>query len=316
MARTVKRPFREIAFVGGRFDEAAGLLDLDILNEFRVYREIVVETAKDLWRQKNRDRPNLPPNFEKGFRPGISGEIGEGSVRVSIARIPRGEERQLGLDLSVPDTDIFDEAAELMEQALVALQDDKLFPKGMTTSALRELEKWGKSLTGEESIILGTPGNGVTFNAEIRERLTDRLPKPYFDTLDLTGEVRAADIRKTTGGSFKINLDYHRDAVPGEFTNEQEAIITEALHSHDTVRLKFRGRCEFSPSGEMRSIAEILDCEVVQETDEPVYDPTSVLRIFDRLHKSTPESAWENMPTDGARNYKHYLYGFPKEEEE
>lgn len=314
MTRAVKRPFREISFVGGRFDDAAGFLDVDVLDEFRVYRKIVVETAKELWRQKNRDRPNLPPNFEKGFRPGISGEIGEGSVRVSIARTPRGEGRQLGLDLGTPDMDIFDEAAELMEQALVALQDDKLFPKGMTTPALREFEKWGKSLTGEESIILGTPGNGVTFDAKIRERLTDRLPKPYFDTLDLTGEVRAADLKKNKpGGSFKINLDYHSDAVYGKFTDEQEAIITEALHSHDTVRLKFRALCEYRSNGEMRRIAEIQDCEIVREETS---DPASLLRIFDKIHKTTPESVWANLPTDGARNYKHYLYGFPKEGEE
>ena len=75
MARTVRRPFREIAFVGGRFDEAAGLLDFDVLNELRVYRKIVVETAKELWRQGNLDRQNLPSGFENGLRLGISGEI-------------------------------------------------------------------------------------------------------------------------------------------------------------------------------------------------------------------------------------------------
>ena len=308
MTRTVKRPFRELSFVGGRFDEAAGLLDFDVLNELRVYRKIVVETAKDIWRQRNRDRRNLPSGFENGLRLGISGEIGEGSVRVSIARIPRA------MVLDMPDT--FDNAADIIDETLVALRDDKLFPKGITSPTLREFEKWGKSLSDRESIVLGAPGGqGAVFNAKIRERLTDRLPKPYFDTLDLTGEVRAAYLRDKTGGSFKINLDYHRDAVYGRFTDEQEATITEALNSHDNVRLKFLGRCEFSPNGEMRRIAEIHDCEIVREEDSVAPDPASILRIFDEIHKSTPESAWANMPTDGARNYKHYLYGFPKEEE-
>ncbi len=39
----------------------------------------------------------------------------------------------------------------------------------------------------------------------------------------------------------------------------------------------------------------------------------SVLRMIRRIHESTPESAWDNVPTDGARNYKHYLYGWPKD---
>ena len=29
-----------------------------------------------------------------------------------------------------------------------------------------------------------------------------------------------------------------------------------------------------------------------------------------------PPEAWVDIPTDSAKNYKHYLYGFPKEQEE
>ena len=39
----------------------------------------------------------------------------------------------------------------------------------------------------------------------------------------------------------------------------------------------------------------------------------SVLRMIRRIHESVPDSAWDNVPTDGARNYKHYLYGWPKD---
>lgn len=315
MARTVRRPFREIAFVGGRFDEAAGLLDLDVLSELRVYREIVVETARGRRMRRDPDKADPPQKFGDDLRLGIAGEIGEGSCRVSIARAPRGENPRSLFD-DMPDE--FDEAADLVEKSLIALRDDMLFPDGMTVSALRKLEKWGKSLAPGESVVLSAPDKpgGAVFDAEIRERLTDRLPKPYFDTLVLTGEVRAADLRKKAGGSFRINLDYRRGAVKGAFTAEQEATITEALHHHDTVRLKIRALCEYRPNGKMRRITEVYDCEIVKEDDSFIPDPTSILRIFDEIHKSTPESAWENLPTDGARNYKHYLYGFPKEEEE
>ena len=42
----------------------------------------------------------------------------------------------------------------------------------------------------------------------------------------------------------------------------------------------------------------------------------SILEMFDEIHRSMPEGAFDELPTDGARNYKHYLYGFPKEEDE
>ena len=41
----------------------------------------------------------------------------------------------------------------------------------------------------------------------------------------------------------------------------------------------------------------------------------SVLEMFDRIHREMPENAFDGMPTDGARNYKHYLYGWPKDDE-
>ena len=43
---------------------------------------------------------------------------------------------------------------------------------------------------------------------------------------------------------------------------------------------------------------------------------TSILEMFDKIHGSVPESAWDNLPTDGAINYKHYQYGWPKVEAE
>ena len=41
----------------------------------------------------------------------------------------------------------------------------------------------------------------------------------------------------------------------------------------------------------------------------------SVLQIFNEIHRNMPEGAFDGLPTDGARNYKHYLYGWPKEDE-
>ena len=41
----------------------------------------------------------------------------------------------------------------------------------------------------------------------------------------------------------------------------------------------------------------------------------SILDIFDEIHRNAPEGAFDDLPTDGARNYKRYLYGWPKEGE-
>ena len=41
----------------------------------------------------------------------------------------------------------------------------------------------------------------------------------------------------------------------------------------------------------------------------------SILRIAANIHASAPPDAWEGLPPDLAKHYKHYLYGHPKEEE-
>lgn len=51
-----------------------------------------------------------------------------------------------------------------------------------------------------------------------------------------------------------------------------------------------------------------------EEGNSPVSETHSVIAMIDRLRAEFPVSERENAPADGAKNYKHYLYGHPKEE--
>ncbi len=44
-------------------------------------------------------------------------------------------------------------------------------------------------------------------------------------------------------------------------------------------------------------------------------DQESIPQMFERLRDSVPPGTWDDLPTDLARNKKHYLYGHPREEE-
>ena len=37
-----------------------------------------------------------------------------------------------------------------------------------------------------------------------------------------------------------------------------------------------------------------------------------LLQRLRRIRESVPASAWDDVPSDGGKNYKHYLYGHPK----
>lgn len=303
--------FREIHFTGGRFAETAGWLDVDVVGELQFYRKLVIAVAGENWRQENSGRERLPSGFAGSFGLGIAGEIGAGSCSVLTVR-RRPDEKQLPMD------DYFDNAARIIDETLLAVRDETPFPQGMTASVLPMFGKWCKSLHEGESIVLGTRnGHSPTFNAVIRERLIARIPRnePYIDDVDLTGEVRAADLGDQVGGSFRIRLDTG-NSIGGVFSDEQEASITAALRDHSEVRIRVAGQGRFDPSGQIQRILHVEHHEVVR-AGQVQFDDTapSILDIFDEIHRSMPEGAFDEFPPDGAQNYKHYLYGWPKEDE-
>ena len=55
-------------------------------------------------------------------------------------------------------------------------------------------------------------------------------------------------------------------------------------------------------NGEMDGADGEHETELGSEKEEH-----SVLRMMREIHESIPDSAWDNVPTDGSINYKHYL---------
>ena len=54
--------------------------------------------------------------------------------------------------------------------------------------------------------------------------------------------------------------------------------------------------------------------DMVSVEEEPAADAgLSVLEMFREARESIPETEPDDFPSDGARNYKHYLYGWPRE---
>ena len=50
-------------------------------------------------------------------------------------------------------------------------------------------------------------------------------------------------------------------------------------------------------------------------TDETTPSLCSTFRAIETIRESVPASEWAKLPTDGAANYRHYLYGHPKDSE-
>ena len=53
----------------------------------------------------------------------------------------------------------------------------------------------------------------------------------------------------------------------------------------------------------------------IEEAASPKRGLAGIVEAVQELHRTIPPDAWDVLPADGARNYKHYLYGSPKEED-
>ena len=59
-----------------------------------------------------------------------------------------------------------------------------------------------------------------------------------------------------------------------------------------------------------QDIAEMISMD---EAPESSITSESVLEVFRKARESLPDTAFDDLPPDGSRNYRHCLYGWPKE---
>ena len=57
---------------------------------------------------------------------------------------------------------------------------------------------------------------------------------------------------------------------------------------------------------------DIADMLSIEESPQSALTAKSLQEMFDKIRESVPPEAWDNLPTDSAKNFKHYLYGWPK----
>ena len=82
-----------------------------------------------------------------------------------------------------------------------------------------------------------------------------------------------------------------------------------------TVRTRYSGG-KLEPL-EPLALEEGRELDVSFEDEPaPAAEHESLLEMIDRLHTSFPADPLDDLPADFAMNYKHYLYGHPKEGDE
>lgn len=305
------RDVTTITFSGPRFDDAG--LELDVLAELLAYRKLLIETAKELWRTENRERRRLPKGFEESIRLKFY-SIEPGSTVVPIKRVVTHDDSLLFELPACPDE--IDEAAQLIDETIAAVSEDRAFPDRMPKVLLPLLVALGETLREGEAIktrAVRSPG-AAELTSETRSRVEGLLDAVYEDRVEIVGEVRSADVDQR---NFAIR-DSTGAKVPAKFRPEDEAEITDALHDHATCRIAIVALGEFSArDGSLRRILRVDELERRSVSPDDEYDdsePPLWQSVVD-LGASLPAEEWDRIPTDLAANLDRYLYGSVGEEE-
>lgn len=282
-------------FKGPRFED--GSLDVEAMSELKAYRALVVEVAKEIWRRDHQERERLPRNFEDRFQLRCS-KIDKGS---SVATLLRSRS-EMPLP-AVSNADEFDRAIALIDDAIVAANNEEPPPSQFPRSAMRLFRSWGRNLGPDESLQLRSQARAVApvYRPQTRERLLEFIDIAYEDEAELTGHVLATTVRK---GRFELYPDLESSFgvdVPLEQAHEQT--VLNALAGYTDVQLRVKGRAAFSTDGRISRFVEVESVEVWQSSEA---DNAALWSAIYDIVRSVPSEAWNQVPEDASVNLDAY----------
>jgi hypothetical protein len=306
-----RRDLATLRFTGPRFADHG--LDLDVLPELVAYKQLLVETAKEIWRRRYPERQRLPRGFEESISIKFF-HLAEGSTAVPLTReVDVAPQSLLPLD-EAPDE--LDEAAALLGDAIESAGSSRPLPAELPRTVVPLFEGFGRTLRADESIMIRSlrRPTETRYDEAIRAHMIARKDPVYQDDVDIVGEVRLTDLDRR---SFSIRLDTGTK-VGGTYQPEQEAMIVAALGDHAVTRLRVRGTGEFLRSdGSLKQITNVdaLELHEADETRTAASDETWLLTTIADIASHVPEEEWHAVPDDLARNLDRYLYGASRVEE-
>jgi hypothetical protein len=296
------------SFEGPRYeDNGIELSDLRALIECRA---LILATAKSLWKRANPKRERVLRNFEKRVQMKFF-EVRAGSAQIPIRyRVVHefGGPELPGIEDPREISEKVEQSAELLVKTLRAIKEGEHLPVELPRDVLRRFKGIADVLDKDVSVSVSTPSTEpVKTDRTLMLRLATEADQEWEDVVETYGEVRMAELQKD-GGVGKIQTD--KGKVEIHFCREQEKLVTGALHEHERIRLKVRGRGVFSGAeGSLKKVMVVDQLDLIDLDSDKVFSSSnSIWELAEEVRKDVPEDAWEELPRDGARNLDHYLY--------
>lgn len=292
-----------LRFKGMRFDDAA--LDASALSEILAMQDLLAEAARILWRVAHPERERLPKGYGSGTRIVLRRiEMGSTVAPLEVEQADGTGQQQEWLD-EIEDLKL---AASTATAAYEAAVNNSPLPESFPKQLVPVIAKFGERMGADDVVELKVEGRPpVAYTKVARERLLTVQEGMHTGTVELSGRVLAADVRR---GVFQLWPDERR-SVPIPFGPEHETKVLDALRDHESVLLLVRGMAETSAGGQ---ISKFISVEYIGATSEDRFDANapSIEDQIAAIFGDVTDEEWEKLPKDGASNLDHYLYGAPK----
>lgn len=155
-------PFVEVRFAGERFDME--YLPVDVAPTLQSYQNLIIEIARDIWREANPSRSRLPKNFENSFKLGIGSIKPTGS---KTARLPRLREEDQPFLSEEFFSDVFLTAQERLSSVVNAANRTGE-PRPVSEEVLKHLQTVRKHLGYNEILEITPTGEGKNKSSSFR----------------------------------------------------------------------------------------------------------------------------------------------------
>ena len=241
--------FIQPRFVGPRFE--GHTLPLSDAKDLAAYEELVLELAKHLFRQKQKDRIRVPKGFAAGFSLHIE-RIDDGSAKPALVAMLLGAQ----LISSLPPE--ITEARDLIN-SVIATDANQTFPAAFPKDYYSYFNRIGRSLEEGEHIewVPDSPTNKTVLTPTKRKRLVLAHRETYEAEVKTVGVVEELDAKKKTGTLRTLD----QEAIAFVFDDPFFADLKEALGNH-VIHARVKGIGVFDVNDRLISIIEIeqLEC--------------------------------------------------------
>lgn len=247
------RIFVEATLQGRRFSEHR--IPVELLSELDVYRKFVVELAKHLWTAENPARHRLPKGFSRSFDLSLS-SIESGSA---VARLVRSEPEQG----QIPESDYFDQARELLEEAIQSANDDGELPDRFPAESLLFFQQLGRKLDDDDAIAFSVPGTSsppVRYDQSTRKRLLRKKLQTYQRPASVVAKLTGANKRTE---SFEVGMLDGKLLTPS-LSAEYKSEVLESMRYEDRYLL-LSGVAEFHLDDSIKEFVEVEEVSILDE---------------------------------------------------